>query len=297
LDRTRVIIVFALAWVSAAALSWFLYKKTSEPAGEKTAAVLALNRNLAAGTLIKDSDLTKVSVRVKEAPRGSLARKEDAVNRALLVDVTANEPLLDQKLARRSGVEGIAATIEEGKRAVAVKIDAASGVGELLDPGARVDVLYTKPGRAFEAIATTLLQNVQVLSVGRRTRPGERPDPKTKLTPLPVATLLVTPEEAQKLELAKNQGKISLVLRNPTDPKRLANTDPVTTQVLDPLAMERSQPRPPAKAARKRGPASAENGVEIEESPDLKKKKAEPPPPKAVVDVFRGAKHTQEVFR
>ena len=105
MDRTRVIVIFALAWVSAAALSWFLYKKTSEPPGEKTAAVLALNRNLPAGTLVKDSDLTKVSVRVREAPRGSLVRKEDAVNRALLVDVTAHEPLLDQKLARRSGVE------------------------------------------------------------------------------------------------------------------------------------------------------------------------------------------------
>ena len=176
-----------------------------------------------------------------------------------------------------------------------MKIDSTSGVGELLDPGARVDVLYTKPGRASEAIATTLLQNVQVLSVGRRTRPGEKLDPKAaKQAPLPVATLLVTPEEAQKLELAKNQGKISLVLRNPGDTKSLSKTEPVTAEVLDPLAMTRSGlQRGRMKGPRRPGADSGDGS----DSPDLKKKKPEPPPPKFTVDVFRGGKHTQEVFR
>lgn len=296
MDRTRVVVIFLAAWASAALLSWFLYKQTRAPQQEKVAAVLALNKNLPAGTMVREADLERITLRLREVPKGAAQRKEDVLHRALLVDVTAHEPLLDQKLAQHSGVEGIAATIEEGMRAVAVKIDSASGVGELLEPGARVDVLFTKPGRMSEAITTTILQNVRVLSVGRRTRPGEKLDPKAKQTPLPVVTLLVTPEQAQKLELAKNQGKLSLVLRNPTDPNKLASTEPVTTEVLDPLALTRSDPRRKGKAVRR--PSSAADGVEEPESPDLKKKaKPEPPPPKFVVDVFRGNKHTQEVFR
>ena len=300
MDRKRVVMIFAVAWASAALVSWLFINRTRAPQQERSVQVLAPNRNLPAGTLLKESDLTRITLRQQEAPAGYIpvARKADAVNRAVLVDVTAHEPLLEQKLAKRSGTEGIAATIEEGKRAVAVKIDSVSGAGELLEPNARVDVLFTKPGKMSEAITITLLQNIKILSVGRKVRPGEKLDPKAPK--LPVATLLVTPEEAQKLELAKNQGKVSLVLRNPADSERLSKTDPVTTEVLDPLATLRSDPRRARLKGPRLGPAPPPSGPdgETEDSPDLKKKKkSEPPPPKFVVDVFRGSKHTQEVFR
>ena len=295
MDRKRVVVIFAVAWVSAALLSWFLYSKTREPQRERAITVLAANRNLAGGTLLKESDLKTITLREREMPKIALQHKKDAVNRALLVDVTANEPLLDQKLAVRTGTEGIAATIEDGKRAVAVKIDPVSGAGELLEPNAHVDVLFTRPGKMSEAITTTILQDVKVLSVGRKVRPGEKVDPKAPK--LPVATLLVSPEDAQKLELAKNQGKVSLVLRNPADPQNLVKRDPVTAEVLDPLAMVRAD----AGRGRLRGRRAPAAGLAASDpepdSPDLKKKKPEPPPPKFTVDVFRGGKHTQEVFR
>jgi len=294
-ERNRVIAIFAIAWISAALLSWFLYRSTRAPQRERLVTVLAAVRSLPAGTLLKEADLTQIAMRQQDAPSGYYpsARKSDVVNRALLVDIAAKEPLLDHKLARRTGIEGIAATIEEGMRAVAVRIDSVSGAGELLDPGARVDVLFTKPGKMSEAITTTILQNVKVLSVGRKTRPGEKIDPKAPK--VPVATLLVTPEDAQKLELAKNQGKVSLVLRNPNDPLNLPQTGPVTTEVLDPLALVRSDPKRGRLLKKSLGNPGAPG--EDPDDPDLRKRKKEPEPPKAVVDVFRGAKHTQEVFR
>jgi len=297
-DRNRILAIFAIAWVSAALLSWFLYKRTQAPQQEKLVAVLAANKSLPAGALLLESDLTQIALRQQDAPPGyyPAARKADVLKRALLVDVGAKEPLLDHKLARRTGVEGIASTIEEGKRAVAVRIDSVSGAGDLLEPGAHVDVLFTKPGKMSEAITTTILQNIKLLSVGRKTRPGEKLDPKA--TRLPVATLLVTPEDAQKLELGKNQGKLSLVLRNPNDPARLTKTDPVTTEVLDPLAMVRSDPKRGRLMKKALNNPAGAGSAEDPEDPDLqKKKKKEPEPPKAVVDVFRGAKHTQEVFK
>lgn len=290
--------IFAVAWVSAAALSWFLYNRTRAPQQERVTVVLAAGRNLPAGTMLKESDLGRITLRQQEAPLGAIpaARKPEILSRTLLVDVAAREPLLEQKLALRTGAEGIAATIADGKRAVAVKIDSVSGAGELLEPGAHVDVLFTKPGKMAEAITTTILQNIKLLSVGRKTRPGEKLDPKA--TRLPVATLLVTPEDAQKLELGKNQGKLSLVLRNPNDPARLTKTDPVTTEVLDPLAMVRSDPKRGRLMKKALNNPAGAGSAEDPEDPDLqKKKKKEPEPPKAVVDVFRGAKHTQEVFK
>ena len=297
-DRRRVLGIFAVAWISAALLSWFLYKNTRAPQQERVVLALAANKNLLSGTLLKESDLTQVALRQQEAPAGHFpaARKGDVVNRALLVDVAAREPLLDSKPARRIGGEGLAATIEEGKRAVAVRIGSVSGAGELLEPNSRVDVLFTKPGKMSEAITTTILQNIKVLSVGRKFRPGDKVDPKA--VRLPVATLLVTPEDAQKLELAKNQGKVSLVLRNPNDPQRLTKTEPVTTEVLDPLALVRSDPKRGRMLKRALGGAAGPP-AEDPDSPDLQKKskKKEPEPPKFVVDVFRGGKHTQEVFK
>jgi len=287
-DRKKVAFIFVMAWVSAALLSWFLYRTSRAIHREATVKVLALAHSMTAGTLVKEADLKTVDLLEREAPKGILRRKEEAVNRALLVDVSANEVMLDQKLVRRQGIEGIAATIEEGKRAVAVKVDSVSGAGELIEPQARVDVLFTKPGKMSEAITTTILENVKVLSVGRRVRPGEKVDPKAPK--LPVVTLLVTPEEAQKLELAKNQGRVSLILRNPADTKNLANAEPVTAEVLDPLA--------PVRAAfpKARPKPSPDQQLPLADgdplpSPPLRLK------PDTVVDVFRGNKHTQEVFR
>ncbi|HYM10182.1 MAG TPA: Flp pilus assembly protein CpaB [Bryobacterales bacterium] len=296
MDRKRVTVIFVVAWVSAALLSWFLYKSTRGPQRERLLTVAAASRNLTAGTLLKDSDVKMIHIREQDAPKIVLQRKDQAVNRALLVDAAANEPLLDQKLARRTGTEGIAATIEEGKRAVAVRIDPASGVGELLEPNARVDVLFTRPGKMSEAITTTILQDVRVLSVGHKVRPGEKVDPKAPR--LPVVTLLVSPQDAEKLELAKNEGKISLVMRNPADSQNLKQTGPVTADVLDPQALTRAEmERRRARRLSRLGTDEPGLGSGADDSPDLKRKKPEPPPPKSTVDVFRGGKHTQEVFR
>ncbi len=77
-------------------------------------------------------------------------------------------------------------------------------------PGSHVDVLFTRPGNLMEAVTTTLLQNVRVLSIGRNVQ-GTTADPKAPKAV--AATLIVTPEQAQKIELAKNEGRVSLSLR------------------------------------------------------------------------------------
>jgi hypothetical protein len=108
-------------------------------------------------------------------------------------------------------------------------------------------------------------------------------------------TLLVTPEEAGKLELAKNQGKISLALRNPLDLSRVDDPQPVTGDALDPYLGKPRKGRG-ARLDPRDNRAWADLTAGDEEA--IKKKPAPPPPPppKTVVDVYRGEKHIQEVF-
>lgn len=303
MDRRKIVVLFGIAWLSAAALTWFLYAKTTAPKADKTIKVMAALRDMPVGTSIKKTDLKQVAVLERDVPKGALFQDKDAVGRVILYPVTANEPLTTYKVSTLTGVEGIPSTIEPGYRAVSVQISDVSGVAGLIQPNSRVDVLFTRPGSMAEAITSTILQNVKVLAIGRITQIGQTVD--AKAPKMPVATLVVTPEEAQKLELAKNQGKISLALRNPLDASSAVDGGPMTTEVLDPMISARL-----ARARRGRTTNIAGRRPNLEDprvwqeltgekkvKDDADTKKKEPEKPRVLVDVYRGDKHVQEMFR
>jgi pilus assembly protein CpaB len=265
-------------------------------------------RDMPIGTLIKKTDLKSVSVLDKDIPKGAIFQDKEALNRVLLYPMAINEPLLGTKLSNATTAEGIASTIEPGYRAMSVQITDVSGVAGLIQPNSRVDVLFTRPGSMAEATTSTILQNVKVLSIGRVTQVGQAVDPRAPK--MPVATLVLAPEDAQKLELAKNQGKISLALRNPLDSTQGNTGGPMTTEVLDPMISARL-----ARARRGRTTNLAKANLEDpkvwqeltgEKKPtdDSKKlaeeearRKKEAEKPRVIVDVYRGDKHVQEMFR
>jgi len=289
MDRRKILFIFAGAWFSAALLTWFLYSSTKVPRVEKTIAIVAAARDLPAGTRLAAADLKMVRVPERDVPKTAILEARQAIDRPLLFNVNANEPITTSKIAR-AGIEGLPAAIEIGKRAISVPITDSSGVSGLIPPRAHVDVLFTRPGSPAEAVTTTIIEDVVVLAIGRT----------TELTPTPVtntsaaaaaaaqvaarqaqsATLLVTPEQMRKLELAKNEGKISLALRNPLD-HTLADDDGATTaqSLYAGFAPKAPPPRKPEAAPKAAPPPPPP-----------------PPQPKKVVDVFRGDKHTQESF-
>jgi pilus assembly protein CpaB len=217
----------------------------------------------------------------------------------------------------------VSSTIDPGYRAMSVQITDVSGVAGLLQPGSKVDVLFTRPGSMAEATTSTILQNVKVISIGRSVQTastaGAAPTAAdmraAASTTNKVITLVLVPADAQKLELAKNQGRISLALRNPLDNSQAENTEPITTEVLDPMISARL-----ARARRGRttnlGRANLEDPNVWQEltgekkladprkqaaDEEARRKKAEAEAaalmPKVVVDVYRGDKHVQESFR
>jgi pilus assembly protein CpaB len=200
------------------------------------------------------------------------------------------------KLSDATSVAGVASTIDRGYRAVSVQVTDVSGVAGLIQPGSHVDVLFTRPGSMAEATTSTILQNVKVLSTGRTVAVGQTIDPKAPKSP--TVTLVLLPDDAQKLELAKSEGRIGLSLRNPLDSAHSASTEPLTTEVLDPAFADRIE-------RARHGRTRVASNVSLED-PNLWKdltgeraphKKPEPERPRVVVDVYRGDKHVQESFR
>ena len=299
MDRQRILMIFGAAWVSAALLTWFVYANVASPRQEKLTSVVAAARDLPAGTRLKKSDLRRVNVPQKDAPRASVFDEQQVLDRAVVHPINANEVVLTTKLTHTFGAEGVAATIEVGKRAISVPITDASSAGGLIAPRSRVDVLFTRSGSMKEALTTTILQNVTVLSVGKLTEIGQQLDPKAVQPQTRAATLLVTPEEANKLELARNQGKLSLVLRNPMD-SGFVDTASVTAEAIDPQIFEgatrnlkRSMNGPPINVRDDRAWAQLTGAAPKSADPLFK----EPAKPKQVVDVYHGDKHVQEIFQ
>lgn len=283
------VLIFAGAWISAALLTWFLYATTKAPHAEKMVAITAAARDMPAGTRLQKADLKTVRVPEKDVPKAAILDQKVAIDRPLLFPVGANEAIISNKVASAAGAEGLPALIEVGKRAVSVPITDASGVAGMIQPRAHVDVLFTKPGSVAEAVTTTILEDIVVLAMGRTTEVANTSGVaavNTAARPTTqAATLLVTPEQARKLELAKNQGKISLALRNPLDHSSAKDQSATTSDQLY-AGFHPKQNTPNLRDDRVWNQLIAR---------PVEKKEA--PPPRHVIDVYRGDKHVQEIFQ
>ncbi|HWZ31341.1 MAG TPA: Flp pilus assembly protein CpaB [Bryobacteraceae bacterium] len=283
MERQRILLIFIGAWISAGLLVWILYSSTKAPKVEKTIAIQAAARDMAAGTLLHKADLKVVRVPENDVPKLAIRDANQAVDHPLLFPVSANELITLARIGSSTGVDGLAASIEPGKRAIAVPITDASGVAGLIQPRSHVDVLFTRPGQPADAVTTTILEDAIVLAIGRNTEgtsaAAAQSIAQTARPSTTSATLLVTPEQAQRIELAKNQGKISLALRNPLDHSSAEDPGATTSHELYPFTeVARTKPAP------------------VVDKPPVIVQKKEPPKPKNVIDVYRGEKHVQEVF-
>ena len=116
MDRQKLLILFGVAWLSAAGLTWFVYATTKAPKSEARTLVYAPTRDLPVGAIIKKSDLKQVTVSSNDLPKGALTDERMVVNRVVLYPFSVNQPLIDMSLSRIGASEGIPATIPSGSR-------------------------------------------------------------------------------------------------------------------------------------------------------------------------------------
>src|SRR3989454_2044320 len=241
MQRHRVLLAFGIAWLSALLLSWWVYKRTTAPPSRDLVYVVAAAQGIPLGKRIQAGDLKLIALDRKDQPKGAFLKTAEVVDRATAVAIAANEVVLNGKLAAKGSGEGLTALIEPGARAVSVQVNEISGVSGFIQPGTRVDVLFTRVFSNGDAATTTLLQNVKVIAYGRQLDPAAKVDPRDTSRPT-VATLLVTQEQAEKLVLAGQRGRIQLALRNSLDDEITKSFEPVHS--VD-LGIDEPRRRPP----------------------------------------------------
>lgn len=219
--RIRMFIVLALALgaggVFAVATARYLQKMpAANAAAAVTTSVVVAAADLDVGAEIKREDVRLVDWPGKTVPSGFITNPDAIIGRGLLEPMVENEPFLEPRLASKEAGSGLPPAIPPGLRALSVKVNEVIGVAGYVLPGTRVDVVATvsPTSSQIDMTSKTILTNVQVLAAGTRI---DRETDKSKPVPVTVVTLLVDPEQAERLTLASTEGKIQLALRNPLD--------------------------------------------------------------------------------
>ena len=224
MDR-RFLTVLGMSVVLALLVSGIFYQitvRSNSPRKEKyqTKDLVVATADLPMGATVKASDLHVVKWPADAYPNGGFAKIEEVVDRSIVSNVLAEEPLVVGRLSEKNAGVGLSSVIPPGMRAVSVRVNDVIGVAGFVLPGTRVDVLVTgspSSGGEPNRMTTTVLQNILVISAGAKIQADARGQAEN----VPVVTMLVTPEQAEVLTLAASEGKIQLVLRNPVDAKTL----------------------------------------------------------------------------
>jgi pilus assembly protein CpaB len=282
MDR-RFLTVLGISLIFALVVSTMFYKMAVAGSGKKQSRedvkeVVIAAKPLNVGVTIKAEDLKLVKVPADQFPKGGFSKMEDVVGRPVISNILAEEAVLAGRLAERGSGLGLAPVIPVGMRAVTVRVSDVVGVAGFVLPGLRVDVLVTgRPPNGSDTITRTVLQNILVLSSGTTLQPDARGQPINA----PTVTLLVTPEQAEILTLAGNEGKIQLVLRNGAD----QTVQPTPGKQL--AALYGAQARPETSEPRMPSRPRASPALAAASAPP-----APPPPPEVVI--IRGDKRTVE---
>lgn len=223
MTRQRSFIILGLALISASVAGYSAIRYSAErPSGAPveasggTAQIIVAARDLPVGHLVTEADVQAIRWPANSVPVGYVAQPSTAIGRGLIASVRMNEPILEAELAEKGSGAGMPIIIPEGLRAVSVRVDEVIAVAGYVIPSTRVDVMLTMQpkGSGSDQVHTqVVLQNLLVLAAGQAIQKNEKGEPM----PVGVVTLLVTPEQGEKLVLASAQGRIQLALRNMVD--------------------------------------------------------------------------------
>lgn len=283
MGRVRVFIVLALAVTAGGVFAYGTYNYVQKlPKGVAmmpTQPVVIAASDLDIGAEIGAQDVRVIAWPKDSLPLQAISDPKEVIGRGIISPVVQNEPIVPTKLSSKEAGAGLPPVIPPGLRALSVRVNEVIGVAGYVLPGTRVDVLATvnPTGNGGDVTSKVVLTNVQVLAAGTKI---ERDVEKNKPIPVSVVTLLVAPEESERLTLAATEGKIQLALRNPLD-KSIPNTPGIRPAALLGYGAATKQ-----AVVRTRVAA----GVKLPE-PSVAEA------PSATVEIIRGDKRAHEIVR
>src|ERR1700682_2332976 len=247
------------------------------------------------GTKIIPEQLTMVQFSKESTPDGTFESAEQVAGRVAVVNIAPREPITEPTLAPEGAAGRLSAFIPEGVRAMTVKVDCVVGISGFIMPGTLVDVVVVMdPGdkSTQDPISKIVLQNIKVLANGQNI---DKPENQRDANSVKAVTLLVSPEQAEKLALASSEGKLQLVMRNSIDQgdektsginKRGLLNGEHAAPVPEPGSLKSEQPKPVAKPAPQRRAQAEPKPAPV----------ATPQPPRASVEMIEGAKRRNVDF-
>ena len=271
-------VVFASRWIQ------------SQAADTGQIAVAAVDVEL--GARLAPEMLKLVAWPSGSVPPGAFKELQELNGRVVKSSLARGEPVIEGKLAPAGTKGGLSAVVAEGKRAMTVRVNDVVGVAGFALPGNYVDIMVNtqdeggRLGDKDKAISKIVLERILVLAVAQEANRDE-----TKPKVVNAVTLEVTPEEAEKLDLARSVGTLSLVLRNQIDPQPAATDGATKASLLKddgvPVVKVAVKPAPAPKRVRKPRPST---------QPAPAPAAAAPAKSQVCVEVIRGTVKSNECF-
>lgn len=291
--RLVIALLAAIGFGLIAALSVSRYLSSSQAYAKNLNNIVIAKVDIPVGSKILPEQLTLAQFPRNVTPDGAFGAIDDKViGRVATIRITAREPITESRLAPVGSAGGLSSQIPDGYRAMTVKVDDVVGISGFIMPGTLVDVVVVidppnKDGNQSK-VSKIVLQNIKVLANGQNI---DKPKNDREAERVKAVTLQVTPEQAEKLALASNEGELQLVMRNSVD-----QNDEVTpgANKASLLAGERALPVPdpgfgskatktvPAIRRVRPRPTVANASLKIENPPIA--------PPRPSVEVIEGAK-------
>ncbi len=267
--------------IAAVFLAWRMVEQKSHV---ETNTVVVATRNMDLGSRLAPESIQAVQWPKESMPDGSFATPAALLKdpqslepRVIRTSIQRGEPVLESKLAPLGTHGGLSAVIAAGKRAITVRVNDVVGVAGFALPGNFVDVVVNtqddgiKSGEKERSISKIVLERMLVLAVAQEAGRDDETKPKV----VNAVTLEATPEEAEKLDLARSVGTLSLVLRNQIDPVAVVTVGATKDSLLQLHPAKIVVPVVAAKVVAPRAPVVA---------------------PQNCVDVISGVQRTRECF-
>ena len=285
----RLLAALCMALFGSALFTFWISKKLARPVGTThRQQYVAATQDIAPGDSLQKQTLTLIDWPSEKPLEGAFVKADDLVGRTLLYPVSAGEPIRARYLVTAGSGAGLSTRIPEGMRAMSLRTDQIVGVAGFLVPGSHVDVLVTFHTPASpDPITATVLQDVQILATGQKMQP----DPEGKIAPTDVVTLLVNPQDAEKVVLASAQGTVHFVLRNGADHTVVSSHSAELSELSDKVSSFNAKSPINSQPFRIPGPPVAT-------APAGRTKPIAPPTPAGYIIITNaGGKQTTESFQ
>ncbi|WP_374584312.1 Flp pilus assembly protein CpaB [Pseudoduganella sp.] len=257
----RALLMLALAGVLGLAAVLLASRWLLRQATPATVRIVVAASDVGLGQRLAPEMMTLAEWPAGSVPAGAQREPGGLAGRVLKASVQRGEALTAAKLAPLGTLGGLSALIAEGKRAITVRVNDVVGVAGFALPGNYVDILVhaqaVGAGGSEPALSKIVLERILVLAVAQEVA---RDDTKPRV--VNAVTLEVTPEQAERLDLARGVGTLSLVLRNQVDPRPVATVGATRASVLGtppgaPPAPALAAAPALAQAPRRAGPPAA----------------------------------------